>query len=178
MYSSAGLTPSIATTLYPTFLRIPYFRRQNTPKHTTTTTTMPSTKSQIFLAAATLTVLAGSIFRSVSAAPVAGTSPVISNPGRHWSHSNTTRGRITRPKAHDHVRGAALSPQAHNAAHQARHTAAHARGSGQQHDFHAQSAAYHRNIANNHRTATQTHHHARRQLDARSGLSDGLETLD
>jgi hypothetical protein len=28
MHSSAGLTPSIAITLYPTFLHIPYFRRR------------------------------------------------------------------------------------------------------------------------------------------------------
>jgi hypothetical protein len=101
---------------------------------------------------------------------------------------------------HNHLHRAILSAQAvhshigadklHSAAAHVHDHAAISHGSGQQHDFHTQEAAHHRamsvkhrtaaHIVGNHHTAAQVHHHARRQLVARSGLFDGLEivTLD
>ena len=148
--------------------------------------TMPSTKSQIFIAVATLAVLAGSIFGSVSAAPIAGDQQLfdprsVANITDPFGGTHPLGG----PHELDHHDHIAAEVDRLYAAHQAHHAAAHAHdkaasthGSGRQHDSHAQRAAHHRNMANNHHTAAQAHHHGRRQLAARSGLFDGLETLD
>jgi hypothetical protein len=103
------------------------------------------------------------------------------------AHNREFLNHVGGHNAHDHVHRATLSAQAvqsHTAAHRAHNTAAHAHdyaakshGSGHLHDFHTQEAARHRGMARNHHDSAQAHHHARRELAARSGLFDGLETV-